>query len=98
MLPFSTEMITESGALSFNDDINNHSLEELLRQAYTQHVGTEYKEKMAVLESASDPANATDIETIYQYQLKTSEYNLTLSLYSTLTRKAVTAVDTLIRA
>ncbi|MCU5773751.1 type III secretion system inner rod subunit SctI [Erwiniaceae bacterium BAC15a-03b] len=96
MLPVSPEMITVSS--SADNDINNHTLEGLLREAYTRHVAAEYQEKLEVLQSASDPVNATDIETIYQYQLKTSEYNLKLSLYSTLTRKAVTAVDTLIRA
>lgn len=83
---------------NLSNDVATESLEGLLRQAYTQHVAVEYQDKMAVLTSANDPVKSTDIDEIYQYQLKTSEYNIKLSLYSILTRKAVTAVDTLIRA
>ncbi|MFS2221673.1 type III secretion system inner rod subunit SctI [Pantoea sp. B65] len=96
MLPVSLE--NSASSASADNDMGINSLEGLIRQAYTHHVAAEYKDKVAVLKSVSDPVNATDIETIYQYQLKASEYNIKLSLYSTLTRKAVTAVDTLIRA
>jgi len=85
-------------AKDMDNNVATESLEGLLRQAFTHHVAAEYQEKMAVLASANDPVKATDIDEIYQYQLKTSEYSIKLSFYSTLTRKAITAVDTLIRA
>ncbi|KOC91613.1 type III secretion system inner rod subunit SctI [Winslowiella iniecta] len=85
-------------AQEMGNDVETGSLEGLLRQAYIHHVAAEYQDKMAVLASANDPVKATDIDEIYQYQLKTSEYGIKLSLYSIMTRKAVTAVDTLIRA
>jgi len=96
MLTTAVDLINVTG-----DDGNNlttGSLEEMLRQAFTHHVAADYNDKMEVLKSANDPASATDIDNIYQYQLRTSDYNIRLSLYSTLTRKAVTAIDTLIRA
>lgn len=80
------------------NDVTTSSLESMLREAFTQDVASYYQDKMAVLDRANDPVFSTDPENIYQLQLKTSDYNIQLSLYSTLARKAVTAVDTLIRA
>lgn len=85
-------------AESVEEDVAAYSLESLLRQAFTEDVAGYYQDKMEVLQKAKDPVFSTDPENIYQFQLKSSEYNIQLSLYSTLARKAVTAVDTLIRA
>lgn len=96
MLTGSVDIINVSG----NDDntLTTGSLEEMLRSAFTHHVAADYKDKMEVLNSANDPTRATDIDNIYQYQLRTSDYNIRISLYSTLVRKGVTAIDTIIRA
>lgn len=96
MLTGSVDIINITSDNDYN--LTTGSLEEMLRNAFTHHVAADYNDKMEVLKSANDPASATDIDNIYQYQLRTSEYNIRLSLYSTLTRKAVTAIDTLIRA
>lgn len=74
------------------------SLDELLLQA----VADASEEKSAIktheLERIQDYRNALSPEDLYVFQTRASEYNLTVSLYSALARKAVTAIDTVIRA
>ncbi|MDZ7279362.1 type III secretion system inner rod subunit SctI [Pantoea eucrina] len=62
------------------------------------NIETLYSQKLVELERVQDYRNALTPEDLYAYQTRASEYNLTVSLYSALTRKAVSAIDTVVRA
>ena len=74
------------------------SLEGMLKKAFSETSQAQYTMKLSELERIKDYRNAITPEDLYAYQNRASEYNLTVSLYSALTRKAVTAIDTVIRA
>lgn len=74
------------------------SLEAMLKKAFSEASEEQYSVKVGELERMKDYRNAITPEDLYVYQNRASEYNLTVSLYSALTRKAVTAIDTVIRA
>lgn len=74
------------------------SLEGMLKKAFAEASEEQYSVKLGELERVKDYRNTIAPEDLYVYQTRASEYNLTVSLYSALTRKAVTAIDTVIRA
>ncbi|MDR7343704.1 hypothetical protein J2X14_002124 [Pantoea alhagi] len=74
------------------------SLEGMLKKALSEASEEQYSVKLGELERVKDYRNTITPEDLYVYQSRASEYNLTVSLYSALTRKAVTAIDTVIRA
>lgn len=73
-------------------------LEELMRHAVSHNAVELSQQKALVLEMANDPAYTSNSEMLSRIQEGVSQYNLTLSLYSALSRKAVNAIDTLLRA
>lgn len=91
-------VINEISALDMNSDtfLESASVEEQLKSVFSHHLGADYADKVSVINGINN--SDLNIENLYQYQLKASEYNIKLSLYAALARKAVTAVDTLIRA
>lgn len=72
-------------------------LEEVMSRAFEAANDTQIL-KNVELTRIQDYRNAISPEDLYLYQSRASEYNLTVSLYSALSRKAVNAIDTLIRA
>jgi|GEM_PF-6880311 len=72
--------------------------EESLFGGLAENIEAQYRQKLAELERIQDYQNAITPEDLYAYQTRASEYNLTVSLYSTLARKAVSAIDTVVRA
>lgn len=73
-------------------------LEDILRQAVAHNAVEISQQKSLVLKMANDPTYTSNPEMLSRIQEGASQYNLTVSLYSAMTRKAVNAIDTLIRA
>lgn len=73
------------------------SLDSLLLQAVAEANTEKSAQKTQELERMQDYRNALSPEDLYVFQTRASEYNLSISLYSALARKAVTAVDTVLR-
>lgn len=74
------------------------SLEDRLVQAYAKEAvdaSEEQREVMALLQDSRVIANP---EALFNIQRRTADYNLHVSLISTLTRKGVGAVETLLRS
>ena len=74
------------------------SLEDRLLRAYAResvNVSAEQRDVMSLLEKTNA---STDPEVLAELQQRTSDYNLHVSLISTLTRKGVSAVETLLRS
>ncbi|MCE0489051.1 type III secretion system inner rod subunit SctI [Pantoea sp. Mb-10] len=69
-----------------------------LLEGIAGNIEAQYRQKISELERIKDYQNALTPEDLYAYQTRASEYNLTVSLYSALTRKAVSAIDTVVRA
>lgn len=74
------------------------SLEDrLLRNFSSMAVETGF-EKNSILNKIEQPHAVTDPAELFELQVRTSNYNLEVSLLSTLTRKSVGAVETLLRS
>ncbi|WP_063805174.1 type III secretion system inner rod subunit SctI [Burkholderia ubonensis] len=79
-------------------DNNIMSLDDRLVQAFSQSAVSAGMEKDAIMQRLEQPNAVTDPAELFQLQLRTSNYNLEVSTISTLTRKAVSAVEGLIRS
>lgn len=74
------------------------SLEDRLLRAYAResvNMSAEQRDVMLRLETTNA---STDPEALSELQRRTSDYNLHVSLISTLTRKGVSAIETLLRS
>lgn len=74
------------------------SLDDRLIQAFSRSAVDLGMEKDSILDRLENPAAITDPAELYSLQLRSSNYNLEVSLISTLTRKAVGAVEGLLRS
>jgi len=74
------------------------SLDERLMQALAQSTVSSGVEKETTMAAIQQPGITTDPEKLFKIQQDTSDYNIKVSLISTLTRKAVGAVETVLRA
>lgn len=74
------------------------SLDDRLIQAFVGATAHAETEKMAVLQKIEQPGGVTDPAELYALQVRTANYNLEVSLISTLTRKCTGAVETLLRS
>ncbi|MBM2885059.1 type III secretion system inner rod subunit SctI [Chromobacterium amazonense] len=74
------------------------SLDDRLIQAFSRSAVSAGIEKDGILQRLEQPEAVTDPEQLFQLQLRTSNYNLEVSMISTLTRKAVGAVESLLRS
>ena len=82
-----------------NDELQTvTSLDDLLLNAFAEVNNEKSAIKTHELERIQDPRNALSPEDLYLFQTRATEYNLSISLYSALARKAVAAIDTVIRA
>lgn len=74
------------------------SLDDRLIQAFSQSAVNYGTEKDSILARIENPDAVTDPAELFELQLRSSNYNLEVSLLSTLTRKAVGAVEGLLRS
>ncbi len=74
------------------------SLDELMVQAYSTKAAGAATEQQAVLNKLQQPEVTSDPAELFKLQQRTADYNLQVSLISTLTRKGVGAVETLLRS
>ncbi|WP_272940792.1 type III secretion system inner rod subunit SctI [[Erwinia] mediterraneensis] len=74
------------------------TLDARMLQALAKSTVVTGMEKEAVMEAIQYPSVTSDPEKLFKIQLATSDYNIKVSLISTLTRKATSAVETLLRA
>ncbi|MEN3029796.1 type III secretion system inner rod subunit SctI [Chromobacterium amazonense] len=74
------------------------SLDDRLIQAFSRSAVSTGIEKDAILQRLEQPEAVTDPAQLFELQLRTSNYNLEVSMISTLTRKAVGAVESLLRS
>lgn len=80
------------------DSQSNGSLEDRFMAAFSNSSEAFFQDKMMVMNGINDPINTSDPEKLMMFQNQSSEYNISLSFYSALTRKYVNAVDTLLRS
>ncbi|EBH8768134.1 type III secretion system inner rod subunit SctI [Salmonella enterica] len=83
---------------SLNTDTGVFSLEDRLIQAFSKTAAYAETEKSSVMQKTEQPGSVTNPAELYNLQVRTSNYNLELSLISTLTRKCTGAVETLLRS
>lgn len=74
------------------------SLDNRLIQAFSRSAVDLGMEKDSILNQLEKPSAVTNPAELYSLQLRSSNYNLEVSLISTLTRKAVGAVEGLLRS
>ena len=74
------------------------SLDDRLLQAFSEAATYAETEKSSVLQKTEQPGGVMDPAELYALQVRTANYNLELSLVSTLTRKCTSAVETLLRS
>lgn len=74
------------------------SLDDRLIQSFSKSAVNLGMEKDAILARLQQPNAVTDPADLFSLQLRSSNYNLEVSLISTLTRKAVGAVEGLLRS
>lgn len=74
------------------------SLDDRLIQAFSRSAVNFGMEKDSILARLEHPAAVTNPAELFSLQLRSSNYNLEVSLISTLTRKAVGAVEGLLRS
>jgi len=77
---------------------NVADLDEMLMNSIAQAAVATYSEKQSVISKISGSDAITSPEELLEIQQRTSDYNLQVSLISTLARKAVGAVETVLRA
>jgi hypothetical protein len=74
------------------------SLDERMINLFAQNAVNTQQEKEAILSQLERPQSVTDPVMLFQLQQRTSNYNLEVSMISTLSRKAVGAVESLLRS
>ncbi|WP_440029676.1 type III secretion system inner rod subunit SctI [Chromobacterium amazonense] len=74
------------------------SLDDRLIHAFAQSAVSTGMEKDSIMQRLDQPNAMTDPAELFELQQRTSNYNLEVSTISTLTRKAVGAVESLMRS
>lgn len=98
MMPDQARHITNSITDVSMDDQAVISLEDRLTQMYAHEAFGAQEEQRQVFEKLNQGDVYSDDDELFKLQLRTTEYSLKLSLASALTRKGVSAVETLLRA
>ncbi|OBU86795.1 type III secretion system inner rod subunit SctI [Chromobacterium subtsugae] len=89
--------LAQSGDLARGED-RLVSLEERLIQAFSRSAVSAGMEKDAILQKLEQPEIITNPAELFELQQRTSNYNLEVSMISTLSRKTVGAVESLLRS
>lgn len=88
-------------AASELSEIESHehpaALEDILKQTLADANDKANFDKASIAERLINPANASNPKNLVALQTEVSDYNINISLASTLTRKAVSAVETLVK-
>lgn len=79
-----------------NNDVT--SLDDRLLQAFSTSAVSSATERNDILESLNQADTVTDPAKLYDLQIRSSNYNLEVSMISTLARKTVGAVESLLRS
>ncbi|WP_435954197.1 type III secretion system inner rod subunit SctI [Dryocola sp. BD626] len=74
------------------------SLDDRLLEAISISASNSAAEKEDILQSLERPGLVNRPDELYALQLRSANYNLEVSMISTLTRKAVSAVESLLRS
>ncbi|UTH74116.1 type III secretion system inner rod subunit SctI [Chromobacterium sp. IIBBL 290-4] len=74
------------------------SLEDRLVRAFAESASASDVEKEQIMQKVEQAKSLADPAALYQLQLRTSNYNLEVSMLSTLARKGVAVVESLLRA
>lgn len=74
------------------------SLDDRLIEAFSNNAVRIGQEQTSILSQLDRPAELSDPAVLFELQQRTANYNLEVSMISTLTRKAVGAVETLLRS
>lgn len=97
-------MITNvSSIFEISDDVLNNSdavvpLDDFLLQAIAKNTVSSQQDKADVMTKLQEIQTTSDPAKLFDLQQRTSDYNLKMSLFATLARKAVGAVETVVRA
>ncbi|MCD4484627.1 type III secretion system inner rod subunit SctI [Chromobacterium vaccinii] len=79
-------------------DQQTMSLEDRMIHAFAESAVSVGTEKTAIMQKIDQPEDLSDPSKLYQLQLRTSNYNLEVSMLSTLARKGVGVVESLLRS
>lgn len=74
------------------------SLEDRMIQAYAKTATNAGAEQDDVIRKLQQSRTTSDPAELFKLQQRTSDYNLQVSMISTLTRKGVSAIETLLRS
>lgn len=94
----SLNALTDNYLDNTRQDTDIVSLDARLIDSFSRSAVSLGTEKEAILSRLENPAAITDPAELFSLQLRSSNYNLEVSLISTLTRKAVGAVEGLLRS
>ncbi|HID7510658.1 TPA: type III secretion system inner rod subunit SctI [Enterobacter hormaechei] len=94
----SLDALTDRSRDITRQDTDFISLDDRLIQAFSKSAVNLGMEKDDILARLEQPNAVTDPAELFALQLRSSNYNLEVSLISTLTRKAVGAVEGLLRS
>ncbi|AKG72626.1 hypothetical protein WN53_18325 [Serratia fonticola] len=87
--------------LSKNTSINTDDvipLDNLLLNSIAENAVGSHQDRSEIMSKLQEIKTTTDPAKLFELQQRTSDYNLKMSLFSTLARKAVGAVETVVRA
>ncbi|OHX10814.1 type III secretion system inner rod subunit SctI [Chromobacterium sphagni] len=91
------QALAQSSDITRSED-QTVSLEARLIQAFSHSAVSTGMEKDAILQKLEQPQMITNPAELFALQQRTSNYNLEVSMISTLTRKTVGAVESLLRS
>ncbi|WP_258089447.1 type III secretion system inner rod subunit SctI [Serratia liquefaciens] len=86
-----------SVSTSFNTD-DVIPLDNFLLKSVAENAVSSQQDKDEIMSRLQELQTTTDPAKLFDLQQRTSDYNLKMSLFSTLARKAVGAIETVVRA
>lgn len=93
-----TSMVFRATEIYQRNDEQVADLDDMLMKSIAQGAVATHADKQSVMQKMSQPGAVSSPEDLLDIQQRTSDYNLQVSLISTLARKAVGAVETVLRA
>lgn len=87
-----------NNGINDNEVVQNGSVENYLIENASNYSVNEYAHKLSTKNLLSNPNTATDPEVLFKVQGAILDYGLQMSLTSALTRKAIGAVEGLLRS
>ncbi|WAT10898.1 type III secretion system inner rod subunit SctI [Rouxiella badensis] len=84
--------------ISESPDVSFTTLDQKLISTLANSIEKYVMQKQQVLRKINNADSVTSPQALFEIQQKTADYNIEVSLISALTRKATSAVETLLRA